>query len=402
MVRTSGRSTAVRGARGTPAAAPLLSLFAIMACAFFLAACGQPRVYVQFHTQDPVIQAAVKNAVAAWHDASPGTAPVEMWPTGRGAPGQRAQVIHVGFRALAPSVATSAALEGLGADFGERSGLATGLAIERWARAADGTWTCAPILWDVWGISYQDGGVSVASGGLEWSALGSVRGMTGALVVAGASPAGRQALLAYVAAQNGLTGELESLYAAKAGSRTAGTDSLFSAWVTADRATLFYPDTLRFAEADVDNLAGGPGGGGLVILTSYRKAFLPGGSAQRAFIAVPAALGSGKYALVGTILAAWVTGPKGASASAESFLAYLLSPGAQRALSIGTGFMPANFTAPVLEGTNAAILALALRAEAVLGVNPEPADEPAVKALDDALAAIRADPANWASHIPGQ
>ncbi len=71
-----------------------------------------------------------------------------------------------------------------------------------------------------------------------------------------------------------------------------------------------------------------------------------------------------------------------------------------RGACIATRLMPANFQAPVLEGTNAAILRLALRDDAILGVNPEPGEEPAVKKLDDALAAMRNDPVNWASHIP--
>jgi hypothetical protein len=377
---------------------PFLLLAAFLSLLF--ASCGRARLYVQLQTQDPKIAAAVTTAVAAWRAASPGAAAIEMWPSGRGAPGPRARVIHIGFRALAPSPAATPVLDSLDADFGEKSGLATGLAIERWARGSDRSWSCIPLLWDVWGVSHPAGRLPGAGSALEWSTLGKVPGITGALVTAGASPAGRQALMAYLAAQDGLTAELRSLQAGHAGESTAGARSLFSAWVTADRGALFYPDTLRFAEADVENLAHGSGGGGLVLLESYRAAFSLPGSAARAFTALPSALGSGKYALVGTILAAWVTGPKADTASAEGFLGSLLTPETQKALSIETGLMPVNFHAPVLEGTNAAIVALALRAEAVLGVNPEPREEPAVKTLDDALTSMRNDSGNWASHIP--
>jgi hypothetical protein len=222
-------------------------------------------------------------------------------------------------------------------------------------------------------------------------------------MLAGSTPFGRQALLAYLAAQSGLAAELQFFIAGKAGktadSAAAGARSLFSSWVAAGNNRLLYADTLLFTEADVENLAGGPGAG-LALLESYRMAFSRRGASQRTFAALPVALGPGKDALVGTILSAWLTGPKRGLVPAEGFLASLLKPETQKALSIATGLMPTNFQAPVLEGANTAILALALRAEAVLGVNPEPADEPSVKILDDALAAMRNDPGNWASHIP--
>ena len=377
----------------------------LLACASVLASCASPRAYIQFHTQDPRIRAAVLSAAEAWHAATPKAAPIEAWPAGRGNPGPRTPIIHIGFRAVAPAAATAPALQSLAGDFGQKQGLATGFALESWARDAKGEWSCIPLLWDVWGVASAAGKAPRPGAALEWSSVGTMPGIAGKLVAAGSSPSGGQALVACLAAQGGFAAELLSLQSGDKGYAAAGARTLFSSWAKAGTSPLFFPDSLRFTVSDMESVENGPGGASLALFESYQQAFSPkvsssAASSSRSFTTLTAALGNGRYALVGTILAGWLTGPRDRLVSGESFLAYLVQPETQKAISIATRLMPANFQAPVLEGTNAAILRLALRADTILGVNPEPADEPAVKKLDDALAAMRNDPGNWASHIP--
>jgi hypothetical protein len=97
-----------------------------------------------------------------------------------------------------------------------------------------------------------------------------------------------------------------------------------------------------------------------------------------------------------------MTGPFDRLGPAQDLIAYMISPEFQKRFSISVGLMPANFQAPVLESTNGAILLKTLQAEGLLGVNPDPRDEPQVKGLDSLLAAIRESPANWTSLVSRQ
>jgi len=375
--------------------------FIILSAACLLVSCAAPKVYLQLHTEDSKIRASVLAAMDAYKPSTRDRPRIELWPGERGSPGRNVPLLHVGFRALSPSAGTIAGLASLPGDFAAKRGFATGLALERWGKDSEGRWSAIPLFWDVWGISLPPAlGKSLAGKRLDWAALDSLPKGALKVAMAGSAPNGRQALFAFQSAFAGKASDLQALQAGEAGFSIPGLRTVFASFASAERNPWLLADTLHFTETDFNNFRADPQVQGVAFLESYRKAYSAQTLSARPFTPLPVTIQEGRYALVGTVLAAYVTGPSDGLGPAEDLLGYMLSPEFQKDFSIKVGLMPANFQAPVLESTNSAILVMCLQAEKFLGVNQEPGDEPRVKRLDDVLAAIREHPGSWASLLP--
>jgi hypothetical protein len=377
--------------------------FLLVLAPWLLVSCGVPKVCLQLHTEDARIRASILAAVDAYKPTARDRQRVELWPVERGSPGKNVPILHIGFRARSPTARTTDGLASLPGDFVEKRGFATGLALERWGRDGEGRWSAIPLFWDVWGVSMPSAlRQSFGARDLDWTALDSLPKNAPRTALAGSAPAGRQALFAFLSARVGGAGDLLSLQAGEAGSSTPGLRSAFASFADADKDPRFLTDTLHFTEMDLANYRTDPQVKGVAFLESYREAYLAKTLSSRPFVPLPVLLQEGKYALVGTVLAAYMTGPFDRLGPAQDLIAYMISPEFQKRFSISVGLMPANFQAPVLESTNGAILLKTLQAEGLLGVNPDPRDEPQVKGLDSLLAAIRESPANWTSLVSRQ
>ncbi len=274
--------------------------------------------------------------------------------------------------------------------------------MERWARNDQGSWAAIPLFWEVWGVSVPTTVARTLSRPyLEWSSVDSL--LTGAglkVVLAGSEPSGRQALFAILSASLGAAEAVKALESGSAGAPDGALKEAFARYASAPKDRIYYPDTLRFTEADFASFTQSHLGAPLAFLQPDQRSRSVETSGLRTFLPLRVTFQSGDYAMVGTFLAAYLTGPASAVSPAEAVLAVLVSPDFQKRVSIRTGYMPANLNAPVLEPVNAAIVRMALQAQVVLGVTPYPAGEPGVKALDDSLDAIRRAPNQWQSLLP--
>ena len=378
-------------------------LLGLAACLGLLASCAAPKVYLQFQGVDPAAQTAVMDGLRSATPRPAGNVAVEAWPETRGTPGPDVPVLHIAPRAMAPSDRTSPGLRPLPGDFPSRSAFSTATAVERWARDDQGRWAAVPLFWEVWGFSVPTAiARTLSSPDLEWSRADTLLSGAGLKVILpGSEPSGRQALFGILSASVGAVDAVRTMESGASGALDPALREAFARYAAAPKNRIYYPDTLRFTEADFVSFTQSHLGAPLAFLEPDQRARTVETSGLRTFLPLRITAPSGSYAMVGTFLAVYLTGPASSTSRAEAVLAVLVSPDFQKRVSIRTGYMPANFNAPVLEPVNAAIVRMALQAQVVLGVTPRPADEPGVKALDDSLDAIRKAPDQWQTLLPG-
>jgi hypothetical protein len=298
--------------------------------------------------------------------------------------------LHLGWRSAAPDPRAEPGLLPLPADFAKRNSLSLPLALENWAKGGGSTLRALPLFWNPWGVAGDR-----LTQAPSWEALLGRAGAARSLVLPGGTPYGRQALFAGLALGRG--GE-EALLRAQEGRlrfRDPAFASLLPAFIELERRPLFHTDTMRFSEADLDNLRSLPEASKLFFLRDYRSS-----KKGEIFKSLRFEAADGSYALISAAWVGYYSGPKGSSSRAFDFLAFLCAPERQGSLARALHLLPANIATPRLDPIHAELEAALLRARALVLVDPEPAAEKRVASWDAALSHILGDPERWQTLLP--
>lgn len=367
-----------------------------------LVSCRPAPVYLQFHTSDANIRSRFTAAAADYTKISKGKTIIKIWDDSKGSPRADLPVVHIGFRAYAPSAGTVPGLVALPLDWISPDKWETSMVLKKWAGSDFGSLSVLPLFWNGWGISVFLADRSFFSApkkgapvSMDWKTLPMTLGKKAKLLMPGASVSGRQVFFALSALDSLGNQKYSDLVLGK--EKYGNVKDVFSAYAKAGTLQFLFPNTEFFTQADVENIR--KSGNGQAFLESFQDYFLDKGNETRVFTPVTVNGRDASFSLVGTVLSAYLSGKKSASLS-KGFLEYISSIDFQKSFSMQTGLMPCNFQAPVLDEVNMNMRNVLINAQSFSGINPEPGNEPACKKLDETLGKIRKSPAQWELLLP--
>lgn len=356
------------------------AVLALLAC-LILSSCGQ-KVSLVLEAESPGLRPALARLAAEYSRQSRlrlELAPEGSLPSGPG--------LVVGWRPLEPGA--PAPSRPIPPERIRKGGFASAFALEG-LEGGEAPWKALPLLIDVWGLSVAGEDPAKAKL-LDPRDLARIAKASGPIVAPGAEAGTRQALFWLSAPAKPRSAFLVGLVLEPSASPEA--KSVYASFVALARSPVLHPDSLRFRQADVDNLLSSSGK--TAVFGPYSAQRTLGKAGPRAFRPLGLSLGEGGYALAAAVLEARIQGEGRAGAGAEAFALWLLEPGRQKALGEATGLVAANFNAPNLDVQAALARDLAIRAQAFLPVDPGAGrgqDQPSWQAVLDLLVAR---PQDW-------
>jgi hypothetical protein len=229
--------------------------------------------------------------------------------------------------------------------------------LSRTGMGKDGKWRAIPLFFDAWGQTRFVAEGAKAPAPPDWDRL-LARSVDKSLVMAGSRPSFRQwALLASASREKAGEGASASWLGLPSGPWRGE----LSALASLKHKSCWANNAWDFARPDF--LQAYKGGSSLVFLETFRDFEGANVSGVRRFFPLQKEGPSGT-ALGGIVIFAELRGPADRWKAALPLLRYLASSGFQREVGSKTQWLAANYSAPELDGTGAAVRTLVRQAEA--------------------------------------
>ncbi len=370
----------------TAGLAPRLFL-ALGACLVLFASSCSQKVNIVLEAEVPGLRPALASLATEYSRQS--RLKLELAPEGSLPSGP---ALVVAWRPLVPGAASPSrpiALERI-----RKGGFASAFALEG-LEGGEASWQALPLLIDVWGLSIAGEDPAKAKL-LDPSDLARLAKAGGPILAPGAEAGTRQALFWLSSKGKPRSAFLASLVREPSASPEAR--SLYASFVALEKSSLLHPDSLRFRQADVDNLLSNAGK--TAVYGAYSAQRTLGRTGPRAFRPLGLPLGEGGYGMAVAVLEARIWGESRAATGAEAFALWLLEPGRQKRLGEATGLLAANFNSPNLDVQAALARDLAIRAQAFLPVDPGAGRGQAQPVWQGVLDLLVARPLDWEAALP--